>query len=234
VTTDIYGGARPQDLPLYTLADASRIVRLSPATLRSWVLGRRYPTRKGARHWEPLVQIADAAKNRLSFTNLVELHVLSVLRGEKVRVENIRGALGFIQENIGTEHPLADVPTKTDAVHVYVDFLGQLVNASTAQVALRPVVERYLTRIERDERGLAQRLFPPTREGAELGPMFVVIDPERHFGRPLIAGTNVETAVVAERFKAGESARDLAQDFALEESAVEEAVRFETALRRAA
>lgn len=231
---DIYGGKRPRDLPLYTLADAARIVRVSPATLRSWVLGRRYPTREGARDWEPLVRIADRRASRLSFTNLVELHVLSVLRGKKVRVENIRKALRFIHREMGTEHPLADVDTHTDAVDVYVDFLGHLVNASRAQAALRPMVERYLMRIERDEHGLARRLFPSTREGDELGPCAIVIDPERRFGRPLIAGTSVETSVIAERFRAGESWSELAEDFGLDESAVAEAVRFETALRRVA
>ena len=84
------------------------------------------------------------------------------------------------------------------------------------------------------ECGLARRLFPSTREGDDLGPQLVVIDPERRFGRPLVAGTNLETAVVAERFKAGESWSELARDFGLNEASVAEAVRFETELRRAA
>lgn len=231
---DIYGGKRPRELALYSMADAARIVRLSPATLRSWVLGRHYPTREGDRQWNPLVRIADPRACRLSFTNLVELHVLGVLRGKKVRVDKIRSALAFIRREMGTEHPLADVDTHTDEVDVYVEFFGRLMNASQAQATLRPMVERYLTRIERDERGLARRLFPSTRTGDELGPHVVVIDPERRFGRPLIAGTSIETSVVAERFTAGESWSDLAEDFGLSESAIAEAVRFETELRRAA
>jgi uncharacterized protein (DUF433 family) len=233
-SSDIYGGERPRDLPLYAIADAARIVRLSPATLRSWVLGRPYSTREGARHWEALVRIADPPGSRLSFTNLVELHVLSVLRGKKVRVDRIRSAMRFIKKEMGTEHPLADVDTHTDEIDVYVEFFGQLVNASRGQATFRPIVERYLMRIERDERGLARRLFPSTRTGEEMGPRLVVIDPERRFGRPLIAGTNIETSAVAERFKAGESWSELADDFGIDEAAVAGAVRFETELRRAA
>jgi len=232
--TDIYGGKHPRDLPLYSVADAARIVRVSPATLRSWVLGRRYPTREGARLWEALVRIADPRTARLSFTNLVELHVLSLLRGKKVQVNRIRSATRFIRKEMGTEHPLADVDTHTDQVHIYVEFFGQLVNASQAQAALRPIVERYLTRIERDERGLARRLFPSTRDGDELGPRLIVIDPQLRFGRPLIARTNIETSAVAERFQAGESWTELADDFAVNEASIAEAVRFETELRRAA
>lgn len=232
--TDIYGGKTPRDLPLYSIADAARLVRLSPATLRSWVVGRAYPTQAGARHWPPLVRIADRRSTRLSFTNIVELHVLSVLRGKKVQVERIRSAMTFIRTEMGTEHPLADVDTQTDQVDVYVEFFGRLVNASRGQAALRPIVEQYLERIERDEQGLARRLFPSTRAGQDLGPRVIVIDPERRFGRPLIAGTNIETSAVAERFAAGESWSELAHDFGLDEAAIAEAVRFETELRRAA
>jgi uncharacterized protein (DUF433 family) len=231
---DIYGGKLPRDVPLYSVADAARIVRLSPATLRTWVLGRRYATRAGERHWDALIRAADPRAGRLSFTNLVELHVLSVLRGRKVRVENIRSATRFIRNEMETEHPLADVDTHTDQVDIYVEYLGRLMNASQSQAALRPVVELYLTRIERNEKGLAQRLFPQTRDTDDLGPKLIVIDPTRRFGRPVVAGTNIETSVIAERFKAGEMWSDLAADFDIDEAAVAEAVRFETELRRAA
>ena len=33
---DIYGGKNPRELPLYTIPDAARVVRINPATLRTW------------------------------------------------------------------------------------------------------------------------------------------------------------------------------------------------------
>lgn len=233
---DIYAGASPRALPLYSVPDAARILRVRPATLRSWALGRRYPTRGGPRRWPALIRAADPKSNRLSFTNLVELHVLSVLRGRKIRVDRIRSATQFVRDEMGTDHPLANVDVHTDEVDLYVEFIGQLVNASRGgQAAMRPLIERYLTRIERDEKGLARRLFPATRPGdEELGPQTVVVDPARRFGRPLIEGTGIETSVVAERFRAGDSWSDISRDLALEPAAVEEAVRFEAMLRRAA
>ena len=68
---DIYGGKNPRDLPLYTITEAARVVRLNPATLRSWALGRSYATRSGAKSWRPLIQVADSRLGRLSFANLV-------------------------------------------------------------------------------------------------------------------------------------------------------------------
>lgn len=209
-------------------------MRLRPATLRTWVLGRDYETSSGTQKWPALVKIADRRAKRLSFKNLVELHVLSALRGRKVRVDRIREAARFIKAQMGTDHPLADVDTSTDEVDVYVEYLGRLVNASRGQAAFRPVVEQYLTRIDRDERGLARRLFPVTRVGKSLGPQRVVIDPARRFGKPSIEGTGVATAIIADRFRAGESARELAADFGVTEADVEEAVRFEAFLRPAA
>lgn len=231
---DIYSGRSPRDLGLYSVPEAARIVRVPAGTVRSWTLGRTYATRAGARHWPPLVKAVDREGRRLSFRNLVELHVLSALRGRQVRVDRIRSATRFIREEMGTDHPLADVDTHTDHVDVYVEYLGRLVNASSAQSELRPLVERYLERIDRDERGLARRLFPLTRDGTDPGPRLVVIDPCRRFGRPVLSTANVETSIIGERFRAGDSTALLAEDFRVPETAIEEALRFEAQLGRAA
>ena len=53
------------------------------------------------------------------------------------------------------------------------------------------------------------------------------------FGRLVIAGTGIPTAVLAERFAAGDLSDELAADYGIERRVVEEAVRCET-LRRAA
>ena len=105
-------------------------------------------------------------------------------------------------------------------------------NVSSAQTTLRPLVERYLERIERDEDGLASRLFPITRDDGSNA-RSIVIDPSRRFGRPILASTNLETAIVADRFFAGDSTAVLAVDFGIDEAKVEEAIRFESQLRAA-
>jgi uncharacterized protein (DUF433 family) len=229
---DIYGGKNPRELPLYTIADAARVVRINPATLRTWALGRSYPTRSGQKSWSPLIRATDHRRGLLSFVNLVEVHVLSALRGKQVRVDRIRSATKFIRDEVGTAHPLADVDLHTDCVDIYVEYLGRLINISSAQATLRPLVERYLERVERDERGLASRLFPITRDDGSNA-RSVVIDPSRRFGRPILEATNLETAIVADRFFAGDSTAVLAGDFGIEEAKVEEAIRFESQLRAA-
>src|SRR5437773_2676603 len=84
----------------------------------------------------------------------------------------------------------------------------------------KALVEAHLRRIERDERGIAVRLFPFTRRADSVtaeAPRIIAIDPAIAFGRPVIAGSRVPTVEVAERFKAGESPRELVEDFGRKE-----------------
>lgn len=78
-TKDI-DGLDPHARPRYSLAQAARYVRISPTTLRSWVMGRTYPTASGSRYFEPLILRPVPEDPRLSFSNLVEAHVLRSLR----------------------------------------------------------------------------------------------------------------------------------------------------------
>jgi uncharacterized protein (DUF433 family) len=233
---DIYGGASPRDLAFYSPAEAARILQVNQATIRTWAFGRRYDTRLGAQRWPGLIEPADPAHKRLSFRNLVELYVLSVLRGkdgrgsaDRVRIDKIRRAT----ERINTAHPFADVDLHTDWVDLYVEFFGALENITDAQQSLRPTIERHLRRIERDDRGLAQRLFPATRDD-EDGPRAIVVDPARRFGRPILVSANIETSAISDRFGAGEPLASIARDLQIPVSDVDEAVRFELRYRDAA
>jgi uncharacterized protein (DUF433 family) len=228
---DIYGGENPRHLPLYTVAEAARVVRIHAATLRTWVLGRTYSTQSGKQNWEPLVIIPSRELGRLSFVNLVEVHVLSVLRGKRVRVDRIRSATDFIHQTLNTRHPLADCDTHTDCVSVYVEYLDRLVNASDSRQLELPLRQQ-LERIDRDENGLASRLFPFTQHGGQIT-RSIQIDPSRRFGRPVLASTNLETAIVADRFFAGDPTTVVAADFGITETEVQEAIRFESQLRAA-
>jgi uncharacterized protein (DUF433 family) len=55
----------------------------------------------------------------------------------------------------------------------------------------------------------------------------VVIDPHISYGRPVLVGTGIPTAVVAERYKAGEPIDELAEDYGRSRKEIEEAIRCE-------
>lgn len=97
------------------------------------------------------------------------------------------------------------------------------------------LLKGYLRRIDRDPSGVPIKLYPMTRGNEpDKQPKSVVIDPRVSFGRPVLVGTGIPTAVLAARFKAGESMDDLAEDYGAEKAALEEAIRIEFDLRDAA
>ena len=101
---------------------------------------------------------------------------------------------------------------------------------------MREVLDAHLRRIERDAAGVAASLYLFTRGGTHTAnePRMVVVDPRIHFGRPVLAGTGIPTAVIAERFDAGESVDDLVADYGRSAPEIEEAIRCERAVREAA
>ncbi len=99
---------------------------------------------------------------------------------------------------------------------------------------MRELLQAHLRRVERDDHGVPIRLYPFTRTGLPDEPRNIVIDPFISFGRAVINGTGVSTELVAERFKAGESADELAEDYGCEREKIEEAIRCELSLADAA
>lgn len=223
----------PGNIPVYGYSDVARYLGIPSSTIRSWVQGRTYAS--GDRLFRPVIERPDGSLPLLSFTNLVEIHVLSSIRNlHRVSLQKVREALAYIEQEIPTAHPLATLDFKTDQVDLFVDIWGRILSVSgnKGQVGIRRVVEAYLERIERDKRGLAVRLFPftrmdPARDVAVEQPRVVVIDPRVSFGRPTLVGTGVPTAVLSERFKAGESIDELVVDFGCPRAAIEEAIRCE-------
>lgn len=231
---DIYAGQDPRELPAYPIPEAAHYLQLPTSTLRSWVVGRKYPVRGGEEWFEPLIVLPDGEPKALSFRNLVEAHILAAARRtHNVPLHAVRSALNYVREQMGVPRPLADVTFQTDGADLFVDHLGALVAVSReGQLAVRAWVHASLKRIERDEAKLAQRLWLFTREASPIDeqPKIVVVDPRREFGRPLLDATGTPTAVLRQRYKAGESIAELAADYKAPPALIEEAIRCE--LRR--
>ena len=228
---DIYGGRDPRDVPTYTIPMAARYLRMAVPTLRNWVNGYKYKTGQGEKHAaRVIVPPQYGARVFLSFTNLIEAHVLSSIRRvHEVPLPKVRRSLKYIEEKFGTEHPLAREKFATDGVDLFVEKFGELINVSnTEQTQIRKAIEQGIQRIEYDA-GFARRLFPYMRrvhEGDVVEqPRVVVIDPRISFGRPVISGTGVPIMEISERFNAGDSVEHLAKDFRLDPEKVQEALR---------
>ena len=227
--------AKPGDsreMPSYSVGEAAHYLRIPIATLRSWVCGRYYPTEHGKRFFKPVIELPDDNLPSLSFVNLVEAHVLDAIRREhNIPLPKVRIALDYVKPHFGSRHPLADHEFQTDGAALLLSRFEKLIAVSEAgQLAMKEMLAAHLRRVEHDASGLAARLYPFTRKREADEPKIIVIDPWISFGRPTITGTGIATSIVAERYKAGESIAELAQDYGCEQNYVEEAVRCELAL----
>jgi uncharacterized protein (DUF433 family) len=113
-------------------------------------------------------------------------------------------------------------------VSLFVQHAGRLLDVSAkGQALLREVLDTSLARIDW-EHDLAVRLYPSVRDGSLAGqPKTIVVDPRLGFGQPVIAGTGIGTRIVAERYRAGEPSRVLAEDYGVDVDRIEDAIRCE-------
>lgn len=220
-----------RDSPAYAIAEAARYLKLPRATLRSWVLGRDYPTAGGGAHFPPLIAPASSQPPLLSFWNLIEAHVLRSLRTDHgVPVQALRQSLHYAEKRLGIERLLLRKELCTSAGQIFLDEYGHLINLSASgQLAMRRLFEEHLKRVEWDERMFPIRLYPFIYPEALTADHLIVIDPRLSFGRPVLSSRGISTAAIAGRIDAGETVNDIAADYDLTAAEVEQAVLYERA-----
>jgi len=213
-------------------------------TVQRWTAGFKYPGSKGrTRFAKPLVLPADRDRHLLSFFNLAELHVLDSLRTHhEVPSLKLRRLIEYLEDTFDTPHPLVNERVFVAGRAVFIEKAEQLIEATHGgQLAMRQVIEAHLKRIDPDQDGLAIRLFPFVRRKPDPRlistldePKIISIDPRVRYGRPVIIHTSIPTAEIAERFRAGDSFQDLAEEYGRPPQEIEEAIRCELTLDIAA
>ena len=166
----------------------------------------------------------------LSFSNLIEAHVLRSLRTDHgVPVKALRSALAYAEKTLGIDRLLLRPELRADAGKVFLDRYGELIElTASGQLAMRRLFEEHLKRVEWDSSRFPVRLYPflwaaPSEERA------IVIDPRIAFGRPVMQRKGISTSAIAERIDAGESVDDLAADYELGPTEIEQAIVYERA-----
>ena len=226
----------PREIPAYTIAEASLYLGVPKSTLRSWFAGQNYLHNGERKRFVALIRPADPVGLGLSFSNLVEAYVLtSIRRKHNIRLQVVRTALKWLRDQFGSKRPLIEEQFATNGYELFVERLGEIINLSRpGQIEMVDLLRAYLDRIERDSSGLPIKLYPFMRsQPAREQPRSIVIDPRVSFGRPVISGTGIPTAVLAERYKAGDSYAELAKDYETSVEAIEDAIRCELDLKAA-
>lgn len=230
MTKEHAANADLREVPAYTIAEAATYLRLPKSTLRSWVMGQAYTIGDSERFFKPVIEISDAKRRSLSFINLVEAFVLAgIRRKHTVPLPKVRKAVDYLRRHFpNSRRPLAEIQFETDGINLFVRKFGELIGASQeGQILMESTLRQRLKLVKRDPEGIPEKLILFPAQRAKPRSAAVVIDPRFSFGRPVLDGLGVRTAVLAERFLAGEMVGDLAHDYGAAPEAIENAIRCE-------
>jgi uncharacterized protein (DUF433 family) len=182
----------------------------------------------------PDADIADA----VSFFNLIEIFVLDELRRRfRFPLQQLRPYISYMRETFpDAPYPLAQVDLFVSNNELYGRLGKDLVNISKGgQLGLADVLRDLLQRVEKGPSGEGVvKLFPfITKQRNPDTPLVVEVNPRVSFGRPVVRGTGVPTAVVAQRFDAGEAIAKMAGEYDRTPEEIEQVIRYESARRAA-
>src|ERR1035441_1022641 len=219
----------PYEIPNYSIEESARYLHVHQQKIMYWVFG----TETAA----PLSTLYRRNPALLSFKNLVECFVLESLRNiHGVSLQAVRRSIEELRILKQSKYPLADHDLHTENRHlIYLDESGQELTCLTrsGQLVFRDLILPFLKRVERNEKGIARRLFPFTRKEhlktPTQAPRDVVIDPTVSFGMPILVDSRISTAFLLSRRRGGASIPELAADYGRPTAEIEEAIRFEQA-----
>jgi uncharacterized protein (DUF433 family) len=219
----------PYEIPNYTIEESARYLHVDYNKINYWVIGDDNAA--------PLSTVFTRRPMLLSFKNLVECFVLESLRKiHGVSLQAVRRSVEQLRIARPSKYPLADYDLHTEGGRlIYLDEHGQQLTCLTwsGQMVFREILMPFLKRVERNERGIAKRLFPFTRrehlKSPTDAPRVVMIDPNVAFGMPVLANSRISTAFLLSRKKGGASVEQLAADYGRPKTEIEEALRLEEA-----
>jgi uncharacterized protein (DUF433 family) len=203
-------------LPNYQLAEAAKYARLSPQTVAKW-------------HTTGARKTLSEKQNRaaLSYMQLIEVAVVAAFRKANLTLKHISETREYVRNQLKVEFPFAEYRFKADGKRLVMDY-EQIEGEKGEGKVLRPdqggqlaweyIIGR-LREFEYEEQGVVVKWRPGGPKSQ------IVIDPRVSFGAPSINGT--PTWVIQGRASSGESVKEIADDFDLDDEEVKEALSFE-------
>ncbi len=207
---------------IFTLRETAGYLGLPKSTIHDWA--------RAAGASRPLITCFPrrGTQATVPFIGFAEAYVLSAFRRAGVPLQRIRPAVEVLSSTIGIEHALASKRLYTDGAEVLFDYaterdeheLLELVVVRTGQHQFSEIVRDYLQRVTYGADGWASRVRLPSYQRAE-----VVVDPKIAFGLPLVVHGGARVEDLVDRFNAGDSLADIADDFGVPGEEVEDVIR---------
>jgi uncharacterized protein (DUF433 family) len=225
-------GADLLEAGIYTVPDAAELVEAPPALVRVWVGGH-----KGKQDPVIINELGRIhGKVAVSFHNLMELRFVALFHSAGVRLQTIRAIMSDVRDSLAHPHPFAtEIVFRTDGRKIVAEIglkngVKNIYDLRSHNYEMHSVVMKSLKNdVIYDPRGDATAWRPRRK----IAPN-VVMHPAFSFGRPILQHSHIPTATIAAAAKAEKSAKAAAWLYEVTEKEVREAIRFETALHKAA
>lgn len=220
-----------REYPSYSIDEVAEYIGVPKRTLRSWVSGYSYRTKGGIRKAPPIIQPADPKRLLLSFFNLVEAQVLASTRERNISVSRVRRAMEYLREEACEDRPLLNCIFETVGQQIFVQSLTGAklkhpLNVSMhGQYGFEKILKKYLSRIERDEKGLPKLVYP-MKAGHITQKREITIHPFVSSGKPSLRKSGIMAEVIWRRKREGENVAELARDFRLKPSEIKAAITY--------
>lgn len=213
----------------YTVSQAARLADTSPQNIRNWFLGRASPGHEIAPVLGPKLK-RTGIHLTVSFLDLAELIVVAKFRngrGRTIPLKRLREAHAFARLKLGIDYPFASAVFKLKGAHIIHEYEHAHPGPGTIAIDMGG---NYMLPIEMEEAlalfdfdttdsALAERWYPAGRK------VPVVVDPEYGAGWPVVEGRNVRASVLVQRWQAGWTYEELAEDFEMSVEVIEAAIR---------
>lgn len=211
------------DRPMYSYAEAARLLDVPPGTLRWWLEGAR----RGDADYPPVIRPERTGADAVTWGEFVEAGLLREYRKKNVSLQRMRPVIEGMRSRTGLRYPLAHYRPLLDGLQLVYDLQCEvnlppemyLVRSEDGQMQLAPPILEFLERVEFEDAGPAIRYWP----AGKMSP--VAIDPEIAFGMPQIRGVRTES--VAESIEAGESNDEAARSWEIDPGDVAAALKWE-------
>lgn len=228
------------DRAVYSFAQIDHVLGLRSGTAARWIDGY---TRRG-KTYPPVVRIERTGRDIATWGEFVECRLLSEFRDSGVPMRHLRPAVERLRTlaSNAKDRRESEVRYPLASAKLWLRPQGRelLMNVQEEvglQTELQFVVRtgQYTLPVWTEPVERFKQSIRWSSESDDAVPVviwldedhLIEVDPERGFGDPVIAGRGVQTSVIAELHAAGESVRQIAEEYELTEREVEAAIAHE-------
>jgi uncharacterized protein (DUF433 family) len=212
---------------VYSVNEAARMIGMGGQTLRRWLSGYESVERDSHVWHEPLwtPQYLREDDLYLGFRDLVEARIVNALRAEHIGLPTIRKCIELARDIISDIRPFSTRHFKTDGKTIFLEITKgtndpMLIDLRRRQHVFKAVVAPSLVGLEFGNEAAERWWLLPNRKT-------VVADPDRSFGRPILAGSGITTTRIAQAFVAEGSIARVAKLFEIKPQEVRDALDYE-------